>query len=66
MDAACSPIFVPELPLNGAPYGTRCQTVVAVWASGAIEAHERSLCPPGREDCGWQWRRHTVVSSLVA
>ena len=71
MDEACSSIFVPELPMSGAAYGTRSQTVVAVWTSGTIEAHERSLAPAaaagggGPDSGGWEWQSRTLKSSLV-
>ena len=43
MDMWCSSIFVPITQRDGLLYGTRSQTVAAVWASGKIEVQERSL-----------------------
>jgi uncharacterized protein with NRDE domain len=59
MDMWCSSIFVPITQRDGLLYGTRSQTVAAVWASGKIEVQERSLS----ED-GGTWQRTSLTSSL--
>lgn len=60
MDVVCSSIFVPLLQRDNQLYGTRSQTVAAVWASGQIEVQERSL----KED-GKQWKHTRVTSALI-
>lgn len=59
MDVVCSSIFVPLLQRDNQLYGTRSQTVAAVWASGQIEVQERSLSEDGKE-----WKHATVTSAL--
>lgn len=59
MDLWCSSIFVPITQRNGLFYGTRSQTIAAVWASGKIEVQERSLSEDGAT-----WQRTSLTSSL--
>ncbi len=59
-DLTCSSIFVPLVLRDGRRYGTRSQTVAAVWASGKIEVQERSLSADSSH-----WRHTSVVSSLL-
>lgn len=42
-DEACSSIFVPPQKFNGLDYGTRSQTIIAVWSSGIVEVDEWAL-----------------------
>ena len=59
MDLWCSSIFVPLTQRDGLLYGTRSQTVAAVWASGKIEVQERSLSEDGAT-----WKQTSLASSL--
>ena len=59
MDLWCSSIFVPLTQRDGLSYGTRSQTVAAVWASGKIEVQERSLSEDGAT-----WKQTSLTSSL--
>lgn len=59
MDLTCSSIFVPVCQRDGLLYGTRSQTVAAVWASGKIEVAQRSLSEDGST-----WSRESLTSSL--
>jgi uncharacterized protein with NRDE domain len=60
MDLQCSSIFVPLMQRDGLLYGTRSQTVAAVWASGKIEVQERSLSEDGAK-----WNHTSLTSSLA-
>ena len=59
MDLWCSSIFVPLTQRDGLLYGTRSQTIAAVWASGKIEVQERSLSEDGAT-----WQRTSLTTSL--
>jgi uncharacterized protein with NRDE domain len=59
MDLQCSSIFVPLTKRDGLLYGTRSQTVAAVWASGKIDVQERSLSEDGAD-----WKHTSLTSSL--
>lgn len=67
IDEVCSPVFIPPLVLSGADYGTRSQTVIAVWSSGSIEVDEWSLntvVEPAGVCVQRQWTHSRLKSSV--
>lgn len=68
VDETFSSVFLPPLLYDGAAYGTRSQTVIAVWSSGTVEVDEWSLetvTDPGDADRLRQWVHRREKSSLL-
>jgi hypothetical protein len=55
LELLLSPAFIEECTLLDQPYGTRSQTVLAVWRDGRAELRERSRPEGGG---GWSMVRH--------